>query len=113
MKVPTAILETNDALKEMLTHRQLDEETRRLLVRCRASIGWLLDNLSAIEDIQGREMKPIDLDVKLIQPLIAAKAVAKRRNKATGRTEFLLTWTGAAGDTHEVWYDEAFVKIED
>ncbi len=57
-------------------------------------------------------MKPIDLDVKLVQPLISAKAVAKRRNKTTGNAEFLLNWTGAAGETHEVWYDEAFVKVE-
>lgn len=55
MKVPKAILETNDALKEHLTHRNFDEETRRLLVRCRASIGWLLDNLSAMKDAERGE----------------------------------------------------------
>lgn len=57
-------------------------------------------------------MKPIDLDVKLIQPLISAKAVAKRRNKSTGQAEYLLTWTGAAGESHERWYSEDNVKME-
>mgnify|MGYP001024020477 CR=1 FL=1 len=58
-------------------------------------------------------MKPINLDVKLIQPLVSAKAVAKRRNKTTGEIEYLLVWTGAAGESHEHWYSETLVKIED
>lgn len=51
MKVPKAILETYDDLKTRLTHCEHDEDTRRLMVRCRASIGWLLDNAAALADI--------------------------------------------------------------
>ncbi len=59
-------------------------------------------------------MKAIDIDVMLVQPLISAKAVAKRRDKTTGNTEYLLVWTGAAGEPHQVWYDESLVKkVED
>lgn len=59
-------------------------------------------------------MKEVNFNVFLVQPLIPAKATAKRRNKDTGRTEFLLSWTGAAGEPHEHWYDESLVKkVED
>lgn len=51
MKVPKAILETNEQLKEALKDWTWgsNEEHRRLLVRCRAAVGWLLDHVDSIK----------------------------------------------------------------
>lgn len=51
MKVPKAVLETNEQLKEVLKDWSWEgnEEHRRLLVRCRAAMGWLLDHVDSIK----------------------------------------------------------------
>ncbi len=57
MKIPKAVLETNEQLKEVLKDWSWgdNEEHRRLLVRCRAAMGWLLDNVDLIKIDTGVE----------------------------------------------------------
>ncbi len=54
MKIPKAVIETNEQIKDVLKEWTLgeNEELRRLLVRCRAAIGWLIDHLEAAEIVE-------------------------------------------------------------
>lgn len=58
-------------------------------------------------------MKQINREGYLIQRLVAVKIIAQRTNKTTGEKEYLLTWTGDAGELHERWYSESFIQLED
>lgn len=67
MRVPEAIHETYRELKNAIIHSpddadvrlvREDDQTRRLLVRCRASIGWLMEHLEAVTLASDAEIGP-------------------------------------------------------
>ena len=60
MNVPQSVLETNEQVKTVLKDWEWgeNEEYRRLLVRCRASMGWLIDHIDMIKI--DTEVKPYD-----------------------------------------------------
>lgn len=58
-------------------------------------------------------MRTIHRQAVLVQRMVEGTAIARRRNTETGTLEYLLRWTGTAGEVHEVWYPERLIKLED
>lgn len=51
MRIPEAILETDREIRDAIVHEDMDNDSRRRLVRCRASLGWLIEHLRALDAI--------------------------------------------------------------
>lgn len=56
---------------------------------------------------------PINRTATVVQPLVSGRAVAKRLDPVAQRWEYLIQWTGQAGELHEVWYPETRVLLGD
>lgn len=52
MRIPEAIIETDREIREAIVHEDMDDASKRRLVRCRASIGWLIDHLMALDIVR-------------------------------------------------------------
>ena len=58
-------------------------------------------------------MKDINRKAVLVQRMVEGRAIQKRVNHETDEKEYLLEWVGTAGDVHQAWYSERFIKLED